>query len=205
MLKFGSLERWIVLGAGTAIIFPVARRVRLEVSTPEHTDWTINGEYLCTTSGRESIEVTVPAGAKFEATETARYRCIDGETAHYVTGNPSFAKIANRRARNPEMERIAAIAAENATRRMAQMHAEERRQWREQQAAEVNRMGGTVDNQTGEIHEDGEGTGGGRSGKAVAKEAEANPKPDSAGSGGEEAGAGSTEQKAGEEPSKRTA
>jgi hypothetical protein len=172
MQKLGNLERWKYLDQDEAIKFPVARPVRLEVKTPQNTHWYIEEEgggqaakYLTTTSESDVIEFTPEKPVYLRASCDVRYSTVEGEQIHVPpTGNKAFVKIANRQQRNPEMERVAMMAAANATARMDAMHREERRQMR-QEIAELRAQGVAVDEQTGEITDETAGSEG--SSKAV--------------------------------------
>lgn len=126
MLKFGNISKWSPLPCGEGVTFPQSVRVRLEVSTPHGADWYYSAEdgdvYFATTSGRECIEFVPEAGMVIMCASDALIYSAEFEAVHIPeTGNPAFARIANRRERNPELERIAALAAANATARMEQM------------------------------------------------------------------------------------
>jgi hypothetical protein len=158
MQKLGNLDKWPLVKNGEGIEFSVERRVRLEVLSPVGTDWYFmegkkKGQYFTTTSGREVLEFVAVEGMRVMPTKHVRYYSSENEHIHVdETGNPVFTRIANRQARNPEMEMVAAIAAENATRRMQQMYAEDMRRKDEQ----INQLKGeVVDRETGEIIDQG--------------------------------------------------
>lgn len=142
MQKFGNLDKWLVVKAGTAIKFDVTRRVKLELVAPVGTNLFVTDgfgkdryftsvskdRYFTSVSEREVIEFEAISGMSIKADKDIRYYSSENEFIHVEeTGNPSYAKVANRQQRNPELERVAALAAQNATRRMEQMYLEEQR------------------------------------------------------------------------------
>ncbi len=162
MQKLGNLDKWKLVQESEAIEFPVARRVRLEVMTPIGTDWAIqrgddDPEYFTTTSGFDVMEFGVTEPVKLIPMRDVRWFSAGGQIIHIEdTGNESFATVANRQTRNPELEKVAHMAALNATRRMEQMHAEEMRRLE----LRLEEQGERLDRQTGEILDDGGDTTG---------------------------------------------
>ena len=154
MQKLGNLEKWQLVKAGQPIVFPAARKVRLEVRTPLGTNWYVDDDgraYLTTTSSAEVLEFVPDGSVSLSASEDVRIYTTENERIHIDESvNPTFTKIANRKERNHEMELVAAKAAENATRRMERMYAEEMR-IRDQRIAALEAAGEEVDHETGEI------------------------------------------------------
>jgi len=132
MQKFGSMEKWASVSEGDSIRFAdnKPRRVRLQVVSPVGTDWYVHlpdkgVEYFTTTCGMETIEFVTREGMEIKPSGPARYYTSEGDVIHTpTTGNEIFTKIANRQSRNPELEIVAKVAAENAIRRQSVMMAE---------------------------------------------------------------------------------
>nr|WP_321483033.1 hypothetical protein [uncultured Cohaesibacter sp.] len=154
MQKFGNLNKWRLVREGDPIQFSRTARVRLEVVTPANTNWSVGlsvngkGEYFTSTNGHDVLEFEAQKGLVLSPDHDVRVFSCDGDSVHIEeTGKPSFTRIANRQQRNPELEMVAAKAAENATRRIDQMYREELRRRDEQ----IRELGERVDRSTGEI------------------------------------------------------
>lgn len=151
MMKFGDLEKWRRLKALQPITFPAGRVVRLSVSTPRQTTWLLNGEFFGVTTGMEVIEFASGSPVELKADQPVLACTPNWAVIHLPeSGEPSFVRVAERSARNPEMERIAYMAAMNATRRTQLLYEEERREL----IARAEAAGQRVDHETGEVMED---------------------------------------------------
>lgn len=134
MQKFGNLDKWLVVEPNTAILFEHQRRVRLSLVAPVGTDLTVTyahgrNEYFTTVSGSDVVEFEALEGMSLKASKPVRYYSAETEFVHIEeTGAPSYAKVAQRKERNPEMERIAEIAARNVEKRMRYAMDEQARQ-----------------------------------------------------------------------------
>lgn len=154
MQKFGSLNKWRMFTAKDELHLRKGQSVRLRVSTPVGTQWFVNGEFFAVTSGMEVIEFVTDAQQVVTVDDRAMLFNAAEQQLHIEdTGKEVFTKIAVRRERNPEFERIAALAAQNATNRMAAMMDQMERRHREELAASG------VDPETGEVLEDGDDDG----------------------------------------------
>lgn len=137
------------------------RRIRLEVNAPERTKAYFVLEksepvFLATFEGLEVIEFTAPPEAlrvEFLGNDDVWYFTSDGDQiAVPRPESPSFARVANRRARNPELERMMFMMNQNIERRLSIQREEfaatmqRMEEYRAAQAAEAG-----ADQVTGEI------------------------------------------------------
>lgn len=131
MQKFDNIDKWQVVSENKGITFPYAQPVTLEVSTPNACDWYIpdeNGEleYFATTSGRDVFTFVPWKGMTLVPDYTVRCYTIEQEMVQIEDdGSASYTGIPNRQVRNPEMEKVAHIAAMNATRNLAAFYGQE--------------------------------------------------------------------------------
>lgn len=134
MQKIGTLEKWRTLTPSAAIEFPVATPVRLEVTTPPDTEWyyILKGsksepQFLTTTTGHDVLTFAPSAGLKLQPSAKCRYLMAQDQIVHREGDGSSFATIANRQQRNPELEAMMRQMNKNNERRMAQMFYEQER------------------------------------------------------------------------------
>lgn len=127
MIDLKDLGRWQALGEGASIRFEAdkMRRFRLEVNTPNRTRfYLVNGTdvtFLASVDGYEVIQFIAPE--VFEITsdgaEALIYTTEFEQTSVEIPDAVIFTKIAERRARNPELEYMMSKVQENMDRRLA--------------------------------------------------------------------------------------
>lgn len=130
MIRLGNLGRWVALPRGSKITFPGqdVRRVRLTVNSPGIAKLYIideDGElhFLAAPDRLEEVEFSW-AGDLVLTTdaEDVSFLTAENEPEHIVIEDPEvFTEIAQRAARNPELERIMYMAQRNMERRLQQI------------------------------------------------------------------------------------
>lgn len=138
MQRIFNVNKWTTLPEGSAIEYPSTkpRVVRLEVNAPSPVSLFVvsDGEdpeasFLARVEGRDTVEFHVTG--KFSLTCEGGFcnvYTIDGDRWAFVDLAPIvFTRIAERRRRNPELERMMLIAQHNMERRLEQQAEEFRR------------------------------------------------------------------------------
>lgn len=202
MVRIHTPEKWQRLAKGDDLeIAPSPsgglRRVRLEINAPERTKFYLVREtagpvFLAAVDGMGVIEFTSPPeGCRVDALgeDDVWFYTADGDQiAVPRPESPSFVRVANRRARNPELERMMYVMNQNIERRLAGQKAEfeaavaRMAEYRQTQAAAEG-----ADAETGEVvNEDApEGeTGGGPEGGGESVEGDMADKPKGKDGGG---------------------
>ena len=130
-ISLNSLSRWQVLPEDGCIWFPDVegeRRIRLHLNcegeTPLYLDDGGGIGFLTTVpAGLQSVEFSVAGKVAVLPAKGAgqvHYQTAEDEPTHVALADPIiFTRIAERRARNPELEQIAAVMSRNLERRMA--------------------------------------------------------------------------------------
>lgn len=141
MQRLFNLSKWAVLEEGKAISFKGSkpRLVRLEVNSPgevflyvaQESDITVDSDpeviFLARVCGRDTLEWHVAGGGFTLMVEggSCNVYTIDGDDPSYRNLTPTiFTKIVERRPRNPEFERMAALMQLNVERRLLQQKQE---------------------------------------------------------------------------------
>lgn len=141
MQRLFNLNKWSVLEEGKAISFRGSkpRLVRLEVNSPgevflyisQENDPTVDPDpevvFLARVCGRDTLEWHAAAGGFSLMVEggSCNVYTIDGDDPSFRNLTPTiFTKIVERRPRNPEFERMAALMQLNVERRLAQQKQE---------------------------------------------------------------------------------
>lgn len=141
MQRLFNLSKWAVLEEGKAISFNGSkpRLVRLEVNAPgecflyvsQENDARVDSDpevnFLARVVGRDTVEFHVGGGGFTLMVEggSCNVYTIDGDDPSFVNLTPTvFTKLVERRARNPEFERMAQIMQLNVERRLAQQRQE---------------------------------------------------------------------------------
>lgn len=131
MVRVHNVTKWRRLGKGEELEIPPGegpRRVRLELNAPAKTKVYLVREkeepvFLTVFEGYQVIEFSSPP-------ELCRLQCVAPENVWFFTAEgdqiavprpatPSFVRVANRRARNPELEKMMYIMNQNVERRLA--------------------------------------------------------------------------------------
>ncbi|OCC05613.1 hypothetical protein BA190_07560 [Labrys sp. WJW] len=130
MIRLGNLGRWVALPRGSKITFPGkdVRRVRLTVNSPGVAKlYTIDDDgelhFLAAPDRLEEVEFSY-AGDLVIATDAddVSFLTAENEPEHIVIDDPEvFTEIAQRAARNPELERMMYMQQLNAEKRIAAM------------------------------------------------------------------------------------
>lgn len=133
MPKLDSLDRWIALPVGSRLTLPgdAPRRIRLNVNSPGLTPLYIvtpDGEvrFLASAYCRDTIEFAA-GGNVVIMTETEHVSVYSAEnepTFTVIENAESYTQIANRAARNPDLEYIEFMQNQNMERRLAALAAE---------------------------------------------------------------------------------
>jgi len=155
MKKVGDLSLFQPIAAGTLAMFPAirARNVRLSVNTPGNValhvvPLTDDGEidedvvpmFLATADGLEEIEFYAHGPFAIQADGDFGLKTLDGQPVHVeFPDEATFTRIAERRPRNPEIERLQHMLMQNQERRMGGLY-EEIRLEREALARERERI-----------------------------------------------------------------
>lgn len=133
MQKFGLLEKWEHLKKGSKVALPRSS-MKITVSTPPNTIWVWGNKqgherFLAVTTGLETLELIPPKGAYIKPDNEVIYK--SAHLSSFVvehSGDETFAEPYEPAERDPRLERIAQMAAENAVRREREMQAEKERQ-----------------------------------------------------------------------------
>lgn len=128
MQRIFNLTKWTRIPDGSALAFhgDRPRRVDLEVNTPGRAVLSlIEGgvpHFLAQVNGRDSVQFHVTGPFKITATgaDTYIYTADGNGVELHKLDSESYAVVREKRARNPELEYIAAVMAENVNRRLAQ-------------------------------------------------------------------------------------
>lgn len=131
--KLFNINKWTRLMAGNQLDLPGdrLRLVRLHVNTPAETHLSYisdDGEvlFLAAVYGRDTVEFMTDGRVSIltDTDDTFIYTA-DGEQVHQIVEAPeSFTRIMEKRARNPELERIAALMNQNMSMRLQAQAAE---------------------------------------------------------------------------------
>lgn len=135
MRKLTDLQKFRSMPVGMALALPgVQRVVRLELNTPMPCQVSIkDGDdadapalFLANVEGRDGVEFVAQGNVvvHFASEAPIWYWTAELETSSVKLDALPFTKIATRKPRNLELERVAAKMQENADRRMAQMQKE---------------------------------------------------------------------------------
>lgn len=141
MQRLFNLSKWAVLEEGKAISFKGSkpRLVRLEVNSPgevflyvsQESDPTVDTDpeviFLARVEGRDTLEWHAAGGGFSLMVEggSCNVYTVDGDDPSYRNLTPTiFTKIVERRPRNPEFERMAAMMQLNVERRLLQQKQE---------------------------------------------------------------------------------
>lgn len=133
MQKFGALTKWFDLKDDQTITFQHSMAVKIEVSTPQDTEWYYEElagtkTFLATTSGRDVLEFTPSAGSYLRPSKGVKYKSAQNSIMHVEhSGAESFTEPYVPAERHPELERIAQAAATRAVQRDRAAQAEIRR------------------------------------------------------------------------------
>ena len=128
MQRLFNLDKWTALAEGSSLAFvnPRPRTVRLEVNAPVKSALYVadaDGEvrFLALVEGRDTIEFnsTGSFNLTVEGADVHVYTADGDDISAVVLAPRIFTKIAERRRRNPELERIAALMQANMERRLA--------------------------------------------------------------------------------------
>ena len=145
MQRLFNVNKWVELNEGKGVTFPGDRPrvVRLEVNSPGETFLYIHQDnddasddvdtsFLARVCGRDTLEFHV--SGKFSLSSEGppcNIYTVDGDNIAFENLTPTiFTKIAERRARNPELEYIAAKMQANMERRLEQQAHELKHQYR---------------------------------------------------------------------------
>lgn len=133
MIKLDSLERWSRLEKGSVLTLPgeAPRRVKLNVNSP---GWaklfivTDDGEpvFLACAERRDVVEFAAGGDIRIttEDDDVFIYTSENEPTFTIIENAEVFTQIANRAARNPDLEHIMFMAEQNMARRFAAMEQE---------------------------------------------------------------------------------
>lgn len=128
MINLKNLDKWMFVPEGQGVQFDKQeiRRVRIEVNAPEKTRITLmqddKATFLAVIEGYDLIEFVPPAGG-FEIiadTDVYLYTAEFEFTSFFIPDAVIFTKIAERRARNPEIEYLMHKMQENMEKRLSQ-------------------------------------------------------------------------------------
>ena len=133
MIKLDSLERWQSLPKGHVLNLPGngARRIRLNVNAPGRVALFIvndDGEptFLAAPDGRDVVEFAAPGDVRIttEHDDVSVYTAENEPTFTIIENAEVFTQIAQRAARNPDLEHMMYLQQQNIERRMASLAAE---------------------------------------------------------------------------------
>jgi len=169
VIRVNDSARWKKAEVGETLLLraDASRRVRLEVNCPEQTRFDLvepgnRRTFLAKVEGLQVLEFwcdkggeVVPTWGDKQEPEPFWYSTSDGDELAFKSDNPSFVKIALRKERNPELERMMQRVQENVLKRQAsQMAMLERRVARAEAEAQAAREAEAVkagaDKETGE-------------------------------------------------------
>lgn len=126
-IRLYNVDKWTRLAAGEMVRFPGKRQrpVTVEVNAPGEARLDIvdavTGEtrFLAIVYGRQTLEFTAGAFSIASDLDDTFIYTAEGEEVHHVNPAPeSYTRIMEKRARNPELERIAHQITGNITRRL---------------------------------------------------------------------------------------
>lgn len=133
MIKLDSLERWIALPKGGVFTLPgaAARRVRLNVNSPGRSPLYLvddDGQlvFLAAPDGRDVVEFAAAGDIRIttEADDVSVYSAENEPTFSIIENAEVFTQIANRQARNADLEHMMYLQQQNIERRLAALAAE---------------------------------------------------------------------------------
>jgi len=129
-IKLGYIEQWEVVGEGFFLPEEKPRRVKIDVNVEGTAKFYGHGKdgvifYLGQVTGRNTLELAVDGSLKVTAEGSdAWFKCQEVHQRPKATANETFTKVANRKERNPELERMMHIMTLNVDKRMAQMQSD---------------------------------------------------------------------------------
>lgn len=133
MIKLGNLERWLPLPQGKVLTLPEAdvRRIVLTVNSPGvATLWLVNGDgelqFLAAPEHRDEVEFYAAGVVRVTTDDEHVYVLVaENEPDYVIVDDPEvFTEIAQRAARNPELEKLMYLQQVNMERRLAAMFRE---------------------------------------------------------------------------------
>lgn len=135
MQRIFNISKWTRIPSGSALEFKGdrPRKVVLELNTPGTAIMSLiegaRSDFLARVEGRDTVEfyVTGPFSVTSSGSDCYVYTADGSGVEIRSLDSESFAVIRERRPRNPELEYIAAMMAENVNRRLAQQAEELRR------------------------------------------------------------------------------
>lgn len=162
VVRIHNVSKWAILRPGDMLELKgaEARKVRVELNSPAPTrlDLVIDDKatFLTVFEGHQVVEFTAPPESYLVATSEDEVWFFTNDGDEVATARPeavSFTKIANRRARNPELERMMFKMEQNMNRRLDALAAEQAAALAAREAAIPH------DPETGEIEDDQDGNG----------------------------------------------
>lgn len=157
VVRLHNLSKWQKLepGEGIELLGAHDRKVRVEVNTEAPTRFdVVHGDdddtqvtFLAVVHGMETLEFYAPGGTYLAATSDGEVWYFTNEGDQTATDREavSFTRVMNRRARNPELERMMFKMEQNMNARLALMA--------DEVAAQVAAAGVNHDTATGEVDE----------------------------------------------------
>lgn len=172
-LRLEEIGKFVLLEPGKGIALPGERRkVRLELNTqfPCQIMFDYGDEdqprFLATVEGRETVEFIAegPVRLYLDSEGQVWWWTSEIERSSVVSDAPTYTTVAERQARNPDLERIARVMSENARRREAAL------------LEELRALRGTVNSLQSEVQnakptKRNKGAGAGAAGAAVGEPA----------------------------------
>lgn len=169
MVRIHNLSKWERVKKGEDLVIRADgnRRVRLECNAPEKVKAFLVAEdmppvFLAVWEGMNVLEFTAPEGRKcavdFVGGDVWVFTAEGDQIAMPRPASPSFVRVANRRARNPELEKMMFMMTMNIERRLAAQKEEYEATLQRLEArrrAEAKAAGADVE--TGEVVDDGRG------------------------------------------------
>lgn len=144
MIKLDTLTRWRPLAQGEVMTIPgeASRRIRLHVNSPGRAVLYLRENerthrFLAAPVGREVVEFTAEGDVEIvTGSDDVQVYTAEFEPTFVVVEDPEiFTQIAQRAARNPELEHMMWLQQQNVERRMAQLQRDmEARYERDRQA-----------------------------------------------------------------------
>lgn len=137
MIKLDCLSRWMHLKKGDILTLPgdAQRRIRLQVNSPKRSSLFIvndDGElvFLAAPDGRDVVEFASGGDVRIttEESHVYVYTAENEPTFTIIPDAEIFTKIAERSARNPDLEHMMYLQQINMDRRFAQMQNDMQRQ-----------------------------------------------------------------------------
>ena len=131
MIKLDSLSRWMHLKKGDILTLSgdAQRRIRLQVNSPKRSSLFIvndDGEpvFLAAPVGRDVVEFASSGNVRIttEDDDVFVYTAENEPTFTIFEDAETFTKIAERTARNPDLEHMMYLQQQNMERRLAAMH-----------------------------------------------------------------------------------